>query len=113
MAGHRDSKSTDTTIFPQSRIYKQGRCFRDTPRPGHSFGQGRHRRCAQGRSDQVRLFQAIRGATLSSRGGICVDCISFYCRWQLLSALLALTPGPEAAVDMAAVVVSMAAGAEA
>ena len=48
-----------------------------------------------------------------SRRGICVDCISFYCRWQLLSALWALTPGPEVAGDMAAVVVSMAAGAEA
>lgn len=48
------------------------------------------------------------------RRGICVDCLSFYCRWQLLSVLPALTPGPEVAGDMAvAVVVSMAAVAEA
>jgi len=67
-----------------------------------------------GRSELVRLFLAIRGATLLSRREICVDCISFYCRWQLLSALSALMPGPEVAGDMAAVaVVSMAAVVEA
>ena len=63
----------------------------------------------EGRSELVRLSQAIKGATLLSRRGICVDCISFYCRWQLLSVLSALTPGPEVAGDMAAAVVSMAA----
>ena len=58
------------------------------------------------------LPRAVENATLSSRRGICAGCISFYCRWQLLSAP---TPGPnEAAGDMAAVaagvgVVSMAA----
>ena len=67
----------------------------------------------EGRSELVRLSQAIKGATLLSRRGICVDCISFYCRWQLLSVLSALTPGPEVAGDMAAAVVSMAAVAEA
>ena len=65
------------------------------------------------RSELVGLFQAIKGATLLSRRGICVDCISLYCRWQLLSVLPALTPGPEVAGDVAAVVVSMAAVAEA
>ena len=35
------------------------------------------------------------------------------CRWQLLSVLPELTPGPNVAGDMAVVVVSMAAGAEA
>ncbi len=48
-----------------------------------------------------------------SRRRICVDCISFYCRWRLLSVLPALTPGPEVAGDMAAAVVSTAVGAEA
>jgi len=67
----------------------------------------------EGRSELICLFQATKGTTLLGRRGICVDCISFYCRWQLLSVLPALTPGPEVAGDMAAGVVSMAAGAEA
>jgi len=48
------------------------------------------------------------------RRGICVNCISFYCHWQLLSVLPGQAPGPEVvAGDMAVAAVSMAVGAAA
>lgn len=49
-------------------------------------------------------FAPPRVLRFGCRRGICANCISFYCRWQLLSALPALTPGPNAvAVDTAEV----------